>query len=582
MTDLEMTNKNISIPELARAVGKNENYVRQHIRRKHLTVQRNGRNVSVTLEEAARWARERHLSFSLLTNVLPLAAKTQERTARMVVLTRQHPGKYHQNLLTTVRHRRRDLLGPWINHSSKSWTSIDIENGLRLNLLNATLEHCQALIKDILDSATLVINHETIHYALEPDSRRRWAYRNEHDSIDIASISPFSLNSAEIFEYWSLEKEAYKHWLKVLDLFQGKAPRSLNCLRFPLDRLTDRVGNLIIAGALDEITCDLTFGHDLILRLHVDSDKLLPEEYRATVWASFSGNEVLRQEFPITRRMTTIDFASIVDRIGFAIFRSTDGQCIDYFDAPLILQVSGNISVNSSPKLRIENRRGYIFEHEVSLPSSSEEIKVGPLLNSEAIDGEIRQRRLERQVREREFALRGEGNFQRFNSDEFDEAVKFFTALLRREADQKSPIYLADPYFMTQLTTNKENFLTLRKLYLDIFTATVGAPLRILCTERKQNPAEPSLWWSKFPKQITSHVSIRTFTKRKGELPGFHDRFLITPNSEFIITHSLNGWHTDGVTFARIPYDVYSADAERLWSMDIESKSTEFYVREIA
>ena len=51
----------LTIPELARAVGKSENYVRQHIFRKHLAVQKDGRNLSVTYEEAQRWARERQL-----------------------------------------------------------------------------------------------------------------------------------------------------------------------------------------------------------------------------------------------------------------------------------------------------------------------------------------------------------------------------------------------------------------------------------------------------------------------------------------------------------------------------------------
>ena len=45
----------LTIPELARAVGKSENYVRQHIFRKHLAVQKDGRNLSVTHDEALRW-----------------------------------------------------------------------------------------------------------------------------------------------------------------------------------------------------------------------------------------------------------------------------------------------------------------------------------------------------------------------------------------------------------------------------------------------------------------------------------------------------------------------------------------------
>ena len=48
---------NITIAELACAVGKSENYVRQHVHRKHLTARKDGRNVSVAPNEALRWAR---------------------------------------------------------------------------------------------------------------------------------------------------------------------------------------------------------------------------------------------------------------------------------------------------------------------------------------------------------------------------------------------------------------------------------------------------------------------------------------------------------------------------------------------
>ena len=49
---------NITIAELARAVNKSETYVRQHIHRQHLVARKDGRNISVALSEAARWAQE--------------------------------------------------------------------------------------------------------------------------------------------------------------------------------------------------------------------------------------------------------------------------------------------------------------------------------------------------------------------------------------------------------------------------------------------------------------------------------------------------------------------------------------------
>ena len=56
------TSMNFTIAELARVVNKSETYIRQHIYRKHLTAQKNGYNISVALDEAVRWAKERGIS----------------------------------------------------------------------------------------------------------------------------------------------------------------------------------------------------------------------------------------------------------------------------------------------------------------------------------------------------------------------------------------------------------------------------------------------------------------------------------------------------------------------------------------
>ena len=56
----------------------------------------------------------------------------------------------------------------------------------------------------------------------------------------------------------------------------------------------------MIAGAEDEVACELAVGNGRTLRLHVDAEPLLPDAYRATVWASHAGDEVLRQEVTIS------------------------------------------------------------------------------------------------------------------------------------------------------------------------------------------------------------------------------------------------------------------------------------------
>lgn len=571
---------NLTISQLARAVNKSETYIRQHIYRKHLSVQRDGRKISVAHDEAARWARERQLPFVSPANAWVPAATSRKRVARMTVLTQHRPGEQHCNLFTLIRHRRQDSLGPWASEPKKIWAREDLGNGLRLFSLDASLEHCQTLVDHILESATLAIEDIQIAYSLESTPRRHWAYRDYRGLTDASIPSPFSRHSAEIIEYWSLAQESRKHWLDILDSHHGQTPLQLSRLGFPLDHLTDRVGNLMIAGAEDTIASELVAQHDRTLRLLIEADELLPGAYSATVWASHSGDEVLRREIPVAQGQTAIELASDVDHIGFAMFRTDDGQCIDLMEAHLIMEVGGQIKVDSGPTLQFHDRRGHLI-HEVNPAGPISRFHVRYDAESVELDKGIRQRWLDRQVREREAATRREGNFERFQPAAFKDAARYVVGLLHQECDQKTPIYLADPYFVTELTNNAGTDLNLKNLCLDIFAATAGTPLRILCAKKKEQQVDPPPWWSAFPNQLTAHVSVRAFRSRDGKAAGFHDRYLITPRREIIITHSINGWHKDGVTFASLPYDVYRAEAERLWSMGVGSATADLLVREI-
>ena len=446
--------------------------------------------------------------------------------------------------------------------------------------MDASFEHCRGLVDYILEFATLPIDGVEVHYDIEPVPRCHRAFRDERGLADAPLRSPFSSHSAEIIEYWSLSAEVRRHWVEILDSRHGRKPLQLSRLGFPLDSFTDRVGNVMIAGAEDAFSCDLDARHDRTLMLHVDGDKLPPGAYRATVWASHSGNEMLRREVPVTQSQTEIELASDVDHIGFAIFRTADGQCIDLMEAFLLKQIGGQIRIDSGPTLQFHDRRGRLV-HEVSPAAPASGIDLGIDFDNAELDKKIRQEWLARRLREREAAARREGNFERFGPDAFEDAVRYFLGLLRRDANQKTPIYLADPYFMTQLTDDSGTDLSLKKLGIDIFAATVGTPLRILCAKGRQDLNEPPPWWSSLPEQITAHVSVRSFLSRNGERRGFHDRYLITPRREIIITHSLNGWHSQGVTFASLPYDVYRAEAERLWLIDPDSATADLLVREI-
>ena len=124
--------------------------------------------------------------------------------------------------------------------------------------------------------------------------------------------------------------------------------------------------------------------------LHVDGDNLPPAAYRATVWASHSRNEMLRREMPVTQGQTEIELASDVDHIGFAIFRTADGQCIDLMEAFLLKQIGGQITIDSSPTLQFQDRRGRLV-HEVSPASPSSGFDLNIDFDNAEFDKKIRQ-----------------------------------------------------------------------------------------------------------------------------------------------------------------------------------------------
>ena len=561
----------LTVADLAHAVGRSENYVRQHVHRHHLTVRREGRSVFVTLVEASRWARERGLPFSLPTRAITTATAIP-RAARMTLLTWQEGGTQAINLFTLVRHRRQDALGPWASRPDETWSRCDLGDGFERFTLDAPFDRCQALVDQITGMGTLVIDGTEIRYVLQPVPRRHWAYRNEIRPFHHFLRSPFSRHSAEIIEYWSFEEETRDRWLEVLASFSPSWRSQLAHLGFPLDQRSDRAGNLMIAGAADEVSCDLNYHRDQTLRLHVEPQENPLEAYRATVWASHSGDEVLRQEVPIAESHTLFELGSDVDRIGFAIYRIVGGQCVDLTEAVLLKEINIRMHLDSRPTLHLYDNRGRLF-HKVKPrgPGSTFDVKADR--DSTELDKGIRRSSLDWRMYEREAAARQEGRLRRFPPSEFDQAVSHFKQLLRGDSDPAAPIYVADPYFMVHLAEE------IIRLYLDIVAATTGRPLHILCGAIENGVAP---WYSRVPKVLTNHVTVRAFLQRSDPpQPGFHDRYLITPEREVLITNSFNGWRKHGVTFVSLPYGVYRAEAEQLWAMDVASASTSLCVEEI-
>ena len=170
---------NLTVAQVADAVGRNEVYVRQHVHRGHLAVRREGRSVYVDLDEAARWARERGLPLVLPGRSFAGMTSAENRTARMTVLAWQSKNEQPINLFTHLRHRREDSLGPWAGQPSETWSThilptaeVNEDQALRLYSLNSTLERCQALVADILNQGILEIDGVEVHYSLVHSPRR--------------------------------------------------------------------------------------------------------------------------------------------------------------------------------------------------------------------------------------------------------------------------------------------------------------------------------------------------------------------------------------------------------------------------
>jgi len=310
----------------------------------------------------------------------------------------------------------------------------------------------------------------------------------------------------------------------------------------------------VIAGAEDTLHCELSAHSEakaLVLSVeNVDGSELPPSTYTAAVWASHSGDDVARCEVPVDQTETIVDLESDVDRIGFAMYRNVDGQCIDLMDAYLIMGVSIDMNIESGGTLEVRHRRSRKAT-QFSPWRSRSVLNIEPDKNSATLDKQIRREVLNRRSFRREMDARREDGFGRFGPDQFEDACEFFIGLLRRHAHSTEPIYIADPFFMSVDPGSPES-----QLYLRMFEATTGSRLHILSSpKRRTTPVKA--WWSSYPSILTNHVVVRELLTQSEYDTVFHDRFLITHDREILISNSFIGWRKDGVTFVSLPFGVY-------------------------
>ena len=568
----------LTVADLALAIGKDENYVRQHIRRKNLAAWKDGRRVLVEEGEAARWAKERGLPFSQAIGTLDLDDGVSTRAARMTVLAIQGTDGTSKNVFTLIRHRDRRSLGPWGKEETLKWysDSFFVEDGgetksLSFYRCDGNMAKCQELLKRILQEGKLEIEGQEVQFTIERKPRHHWAYQ-EHTHSGTGSLnSPFSKSSAEITEYWSFDVETHELWNATVQTASETAKKIAAALHFQIDQRLDRVGNLMIAKAQDAIESEITGrqGNRLILRV-ASRDWTEPPlgAYSATVWADHSGDKVIHRSIGIGDSETVLNHESDVDLIGYEIYRNSDGECIDRYEAYLVKEINFQLSLSGpSTELNIRvPRKGYSIRRQINTNSIASTFSVADE-NSKGKDQAIRQKYLEYVAMETDRAARKEGSLYRFSPERADEAIEHLAQLIRPKTNSKGPIYLADPYLKGESETEL-------KMLTAILSEARGQPLNILCglweNARKLN----------YPKSLVAEAKVRSFTRASGR-PAFHDRYLITPDGETLITNSVNGWGKYGVTFDSHPHGVYRAEAEQHWSLNVGANRNGVLVEEV-
>ena len=556
----------LTVADLALATNRSASYIRHKIRQNDLVARREGRRLFIAQDEAARWAYKNGLPFVLTIPSPSPTGNFPDTTTRVTVLAWHEKEKTPVNLFTHIRHRRHDSLGPWAGGPDGPWSSESVaidgmpEHGeIRFYRLDASFEHCQGLLDSILAQGVLEVDDVAIEYSLEHDARQFWAFRDVRGSADAEVLSPFGQHSAEIIEFWSFDDNLQQRWQELVVSPPAKLQPLLEKLTFPLDRRPERVGNLMIAGAQDEIYCDLWLHreNELLLKVEMANGSPLPiGAYTASMWANHAGDYMVSRNIAITANETLIEFSSDVDWLGFAVHRNSDGQCVDLMNVTLCKEINLAMNMDAGPTVTMHNTRRSTT-NQVSLGSWRSIITVNADDYTDLRDRNIRRLVLGRRAWEREAEARRAGNLARFRPGQLDAAIDYFLNLLRQYTYTNEPVYFADPYFM-----NRGPGGDTERLYLRMFETTLGRSLRILC-----EPHDGGAWWSNYPRALISHVTVRSFEKPAPSL--LHDRYLITSEREIWISHSINGWDSGGVTFFSFPYGVYRAEAEALWSIPV-------------
>lgn len=554
----------LTIEKVAQLVNKSRSFVRQHIHRGYLHITaKKGRSVEIDLNEVLRWAEDRHLkipkeAIQELTRPWTSAAcaTAEERTARCRILAVRSKDKW-VNLLTTIRHRQDDTRSDWEVLDSRS----DADRNSKIILIGADLllEDSLPIITDMQEGNVNILNHVILYDLHE---RRDSFLGRDHVLSRFRRpppfASPFSTHSAKLTEFWCLNPEPRAEWEALPeDLKENWGHR----LKVDLAVAIDRIGNCLVFEALDEVDCDLSSTKESSLRFELTMlEEFRPGAYFARISGDEDDDRLIDQILLIQRPVTIIPTPINVGYIESSVFRSSDGRCVDHMAAHLLREIRTEVTM-MGPEIRLQNRRGQEF-HRFRTGTKTPWSKPQPKTT-------IRDWQLARREHAELLTAQSKGNLFRFDAGKSEDAWKKLSKLI--EALPDDPIYLADPYFFKALTVPD-----LIKTCIDMFASCHGRSMRIICSGQNNGNTltQPNASSIGIPMGLFGNVQVKSILEtrlnKEGKprlAPPFHDRWLATPSCEYLITHSVTGWENGGVTFVKLPFSLYFAEAERLWNL---------------
>jgi len=467
-----------------------------------------------------------------------IAGSTPTRMARVRILAVREDGEW-RNILTTIRCR--------YGSREQQFSALEHDLGDEVVILGADLATSDAdeLVDDAL-AGRVQAGPETILYALAAQ-REHVATRGEvGKSLRMEPLhSPFADASAKVTEYWAAEEpEAQEAILSLLDRFSTWESK----FGLRLSKRIDRVSNLVVFDAFDEIRVEAEREGDAVRVTARSRDEFEMGSYDACLDLYLDDDLVVSEIFPLAPptqlRQHQVDW----DAYRLRVFRRRDGRCVDDVAHYLLRAIHTRMHVGGG-EIQVLGRDNKVIR------TLRKKRLTTDVISSSKRSQSIRSRQLARRAYNREQSARADGDIFRFDPGEV-EKVRFRLRKIVENLSASGPVYFADPYFF-----RASNELV-KDLLFDLYEVSGMTPVRILAGTEPASSLS-----SDWPRQFRGNISARIVQRRRDKLkPGFHDRFVASPEGEFLLTHSTNGWNGDGVTIARLGHSVYFAQAEALWS----------------